>query len=59
MGLKSDLSSLNMAVLMKAVHIPFFTQFIHDGKLVPNEIIEKSADAMLDELVRWAKGDDN
>lgn len=55
-SLKSDLSSFNMAPLAKAVHIPFFTQFIKDGKLVPNEIMEKSAEALLHELVRWTKG---
>lgn len=55
--LKSDLSTLKIAALLEAVHIPFFTQFINENNLfVPNEELEKSADAMLDELERWSAG---
>jgi NAD(P)H-dependent FMN reductase len=55
-SLKSDLSSLEMAPLKHAVHIPFFTHFIKDDKLVPNEVMEKSAEHLLNELARWTKG---
>jgi NAD(P)H-dependent FMN reductase len=55
-SLKSDLSSFNMAPLTKAVHLPFFTQFIKDEKFTPNETLEKSAEVLLNELVRWTKG---
>lgn len=55
-SLKSDLSSLKMAPLYTAVHIPFFTQFIKDGNLVPNDVMEKSAENLLNELTRWNKG---
>jgi len=55
-SLKSDLSSFNMAPLGTGVHIPFFTQFIKDDKLEPNDVIEKSAAALMNELARWTKG---
>jgi NAD(P)H-dependent FMN reductase len=55
-SLKSDLSSFEMAPLKTAVHIPFFTQFIKDDQLVPNEIMEKAAETLLNELARWTKG---
>ena len=55
-SLKSDLSSFKMAPIATGVHIPFFTQFIKDNKLVPNEVMEKSAEALLNELVRGTKG---
>lgn len=56
MGLKSDLSSLGVVTLKQGIYIPFFTQFIKDDKLVPNDMMEKSADALLSELMRWTKG---
>lgn len=56
-SLKGDLSAFKMAPLAEAVNIPFFTQFINEeNKLVPNETMEKSADTLLRELVRWTKG---
>lgn len=55
--LKSDLSTLSTVGLVKAVHIPFFAEFINgDDTFVPNEILDKSADIMLDELAKWTKG---
>ena len=56
--LKGDLPTLSIAPLMPAVHIPFFTQFIDEDNsiFVPNEELEKSAGAMLNELVRWTAG---
>lgn len=55
-SLKNDLSSLKMAALADAVHIPFFEQFIHDEQFVPNDVLEKSAEQVLNELARWCKG---
>lgn len=55
--LKSDLSTLSAVGLVKAVHIPFFTDFINkEEEFVPNDILKESAGVMLDELVRWTKG---
>lgn len=55
-NLKSDLSTLQMVPIGQSVNIPFFTQFIKDDKFVPNEIMEKAANTLLNELVRWTKG---
>lgn len=55
-SLQGDLTSLQLVPLKEAVNIPFFTQFIKDEKLVPNEIMNKAADVLLRELVRWSKG---
>lgn len=55
-SLSGDLASLRVTPLGEAVNIPFFTQFIKDGVLVPNEVMEKAAEAMLKELARWSKG---
>jgi NAD(P)H-dependent FMN reductase len=50
---KQLVTTLKMTPLPEAVAIPFVAQFIDDeGDLVPNETIERSAAAMLDELVR-------
>jgi hypothetical protein len=39
--------------VFESVNIPFHTQFLdEDGVLVPNEIMEQAADAMLNELGR-------
>ncbi len=55
--LKSDLSTLKIVPLIPSVHIPFFTQFINDKNVfIPNDILKKSADALLNELTRWSKG---
>lgn len=55
--LKRDLLTFKIAPLVEAVNIPFFTQFINDeNRLIPNEVMERSAVAMLDELVRWSAG---
>ncbi|KAA0023889.1 NADPH-dependent FMN reductase [Antrihabitans cavernicola] len=50
--LKQVVTTLKMVPLFDAVSIPFHTQFIEDGVVVPNEIMETSADAMLAELAR-------
>jgi NAD(P)H-dependent FMN reductase len=52
-ALEPVLVALQMTPLFQAVHIPFVAQFIDDeGNINANEIMEKSADAMLDELLR-------
>lgn len=54
-ALKIVLSSLKMFVLPEAVNLPMFTQFIReDNRFEPNEIAEKSARVMLQELAKWA-----
>ncbi|MFG2168920.1 NADPH-dependent FMN reductase [Micromonospora chersina] len=51
--IKQVLTTLKMTPIPEAVHIPFVAQFIDDGALRPNETMETSAEAMLDELVHW------
>jgi len=54
--LKQVLLSLRMMVVTDAVNIPFVRNFLdEDGRLKPNEILEASATAMLDELLRWTE----
>jgi NAD(P)H-dependent FMN reductase len=51
--LKPVVSVLKLLPVSEAVNLPFFTQFIdEDGVLRPNEVMEQSADAMLQELLR-------
>jgi NAD(P)H-dependent FMN reductase len=53
--IKQVATTLGMYPLFEAVSIPFVAQFIgENGELIPNEVMEKAADAMLDELVRVA-----
>jgi NAD(P)H-dependent FMN reductase len=54
--LKQVLSALRMMVVTDAVNIPFVRdQLDEDGRLKPNELVEASATAMLDELLRWTE----
>jgi len=55
-SLKADLATMKVVPLPEAVHLPFFSQHINEGKLVVNEITLKAADTMLRELLRWTKG---
>ncbi len=56
-SLKGDLATLRMVPLGDGVNIPFFTQFINEhNEFKPNEITEKAADKMMNELLRWTKG---
>lgn len=56
-GLKMDLTTFKMVPIGEMVNIPFFNQFINDDqKFVPNEITNKAAHTMLNEIVRWTKG---
>jgi NAD(P)H-dependent FMN reductase len=51
--LKQVVTTLRMLPVYDSVSIPFHTQFLDsDGVLRPNEVMEKAADTMLDELVR-------
>ena len=53
---KLTLTTLKMVPLMEQVTIPFFSQFINDaGVFTPNEMQEKSAGEMLNELLRWTE----
>jgi NAD(P)H-dependent FMN reductase len=50
---KLVMSALKLVPLFEAVHIPFVASMIDDeGALQANEVMEKAAAAMLDELVR-------
>jgi NAD(P)H-dependent FMN reductase len=52
--IKQVLTTLKMVPLNEAVSIPFFSQFIdEEGRFQPNETLETSAEAMLNELERW------
>ena len=51
--LKQVVTTLKLTPLFEAVTIPFVAQFIDDeGDFAPNEMIEQSGKAVLDELVR-------
>jgi NAD(P)H-dependent FMN reductase len=54
--LKQVLSSLRIMVVTDAVNIPFVRSLIdEDGRFKPNEVVDASATAMLDELLRWTE----
>ena len=56
-ALKADLSTFTMVPMTECVNFPFFQTNINDqNEFVPNEAAEKSAAAMLKQLVRWTKG---
>src|ERR1700742_1610468 len=50
--LKQVVTTLRMTPVFDSVNIPFHAQLIKDGKFLSNDIINQSADTMLDELVR-------
>lgn len=51
-ALRQVTSTLKMMPVLDAVNIPFFPQFFDkEGRLAPNETMNKSADDMLQELV--------
>ena len=55
-ALKQVVTALKMMPLMEAVNVPFFTKFIDDqNKFNADEIIQKSAEAMLKELLKWTE----
>lgn len=55
--LKSDLPTYKVVPIPEAVHIPFYSQFINENEeLTGNEIMDQSANTLLQELSRWSKG---
>lgn len=51
--IKQVVTTLKLFPLFEAVSIPFVGEFIGDGgELEPNEVMDKAADSMLDELLR-------
>ena len=53
---KQVVTALKMSPVTEAVSIPFVTQFLDDeGVIRANEVMESSAKAMLDELLRYTK----
>jgi NAD(P)H-dependent FMN reductase len=54
--LKQVLSAVRVAPVMDAVNIPFVRNLLdEDGRFKPNELLEASATAMLDEVLRWTE----
>ena len=52
--LKQVVSALKMVPMAEAVNIPFVQQFLDEQRVLqPNDIMESSATALLDELGRW------
>lgn len=50
----SALVTLKVVPLAEAVNTPFVRQFVDDaGRIEPNEIMQKAAEAMYRELLRW------
>jgi NAD(P)H-dependent FMN reductase len=50
---KQILTTLKVVPLVEAVAIPFVSNHLADGKFKANDIHEKAAQALLDELLRW------
>ena len=54
--LKQVLTTLKVMPLPEAVSIPFVQQFLDaDGSIAANDMMEQSATAMFDELLRWTQ----
>jgi len=54
--LKGDLSTFKIMAIPEAVNIPFYAQYISDEEVfAATESMQKSAAAMLNELLKWAK----
>lgn len=47
------LTTFNMVPIVEQVAIPFVAKQMEDGRFAANEMHDKSATAMLDELLRW------
>ncbi len=52
---KQVVTTLRLFPITEAVQVPFATQFLMDGAVQPNQIMEAAAVAMLDELARVAE----
>lgn len=56
-NLKSDLSVFKIVPLTEMVNFPFFTENINDNQeLEANEISQKAAKTMFNEIITWTKG---
>lgn len=54
--LKQVVTAQKMMPLAEAVHIPFFTKYINDeDRFEGNEVLNKSVDTMMAELLHWTK----
>jgi NAD(P)H-dependent FMN reductase len=51
--IKQLVTTLRMVPIFEAVSVPFFVNFIKDGRLEPNDIMQNAAGAMLKELKKW------
>jgi NAD(P)H-dependent FMN reductase len=49
---KQVITTVKMVPVFESVNIPFHAQFIRDGQFHANDVLEQSATAMLDELLR-------
>jgi len=47
-------TGFKMMPMIEAVNIPFFSQLIEGGVFKSNDVHDKAAPVMLDELLRWA-----
>jgi NAD(P)H-dependent FMN reductase len=55
--LKLVVTELKMMPMMESVNIPFFAKYIDaNGKFNADEVLNKSFDDMMTELLRWTKG---
>lgn len=50
--LKQVVTAVKLLPITEAVNIPFVSQFLENGVIVANDVMEQAAVAMLDELVR-------
>jgi NAD(P)H-dependent FMN reductase len=53
--IKQVVTTLKMIPIFEAVNIPFVQQFLEDGMLRPNDVMESAMTAMLDELLRYTE----
>ncbi len=51
---KLMVTGFKMMPMIEAVNIPFFSQLIEGGVFKSNDVHDKAAPVMLDELLRWA-----
>src|SRR5437588_35263 len=52
--LKQVVTAMKMVPLFEAVNVPFFTKYINNqGVFTPDENVQKAADAMFAELLKW------
>lgn len=51
--LKQVVTYLKMMPVTEAVSIPFFNNYIRNEVFVSDEILDKSAHAMIQELIKW------